>query len=79
LGASGGQADGCGLGGVPAGGMGGGCVGRSWRGDFEPGLILPNRPASLAGTVVPANQFSVFIEPEGGTCRVHAGATIMHR
>jgi hypothetical protein len=48
--------------------MGGGCVGRSWRGDFEPGLILPNGRGQAP--VVPANQFSVFIEPDGGTARV---------
>lgn len=60
LDASGGQASSSGL---PAGGMGGGCVGRSWRGDFEPGLILPNGRGQAP--VVPANQFSVFIEPDG--------------
>lgn len=55
-----------GVGGVPVGGMGAGVVGRSWTGDFEPGLIFPNRASTPS--VVPANQFSIFIEPAGGDC-----------
>lgn len=53
-----------GVSGVPVGGMGSGAIGRSWTGDFEPGRILPQRAQAA---VVPANQFAIFVQPDGGT------------
>jgi len=59
--------------GVPLGGMGGGCVGRSWCGNFHPGLLLPNQ---LAAPVVPANQFSLFVQPSAVSAPANTDASV---
>ena len=49
--------------GVPLGGIGSGSIGRGWRGDFRRWQI---RPGMISNTPVWADQFSVFVMPEGG-------------
>ncbi len=49
--------------GVPLGGMGGGSIGRGWRGDFRRWTI---RPGFIHHQSVCADQFSLFVQPEGG-------------
>ena len=49
--------------GVPLGGMGGGSIGRGWRGDFRRWTI---RPGFIHHQSVCADQFSLFVQQEGG-------------
>ena len=49
--------------GVPLGGIGGGCIGRGWRGDFNRFSI---RPGIIHYGNVPADQFALFVRrPDG--------------
>ncbi len=55
--------------GMPLGGFGGGCIGRSHNGDFN---LWHLYGAEHTFKSIPACQFSVFEHPEGGEAKVYA-------
>jgi non-lysosomal glucosylceramidase len=50
--------------GVPLGGLGCGTIGRGWRGDFNRWSVLDLAGEEPKHSVVPANQFSIFVARE---------------
>ncbi len=55
--------------GVPLGGMGGGSIGRGWRGDFRRWMM---RPGKFFYKSVFADQFSLFVQRPGGPAQALA-------
>jgi non-lysosomal glucosylceramidase len=55
--------------GVPLGGMGGGSIGRGWRGDFRRWMM---RPGKFFYKSVAADQFSLFVQRPGGPAQALA-------
>ena len=59
--------------GVPCGGLGSGCVGRGYKGDFRRWSLHPGR---YIHRVVPADQFSIRVRYQNGTVRTQVLSTI---